>query len=85
MLRQKYAAQNHNLLIANESSENVAKFRYLGRIVTNQNRIQEDINSYHSVQYTLSARIVSKTLKNYNDRKRGREETIRKIYTSMGG
>jgi ribosomal protein S2 len=37
------AGQNHVIMIANRSLEDVAKFRYLGTAVTNQNLIQEEI------------------------------------------
>jgi hypothetical protein len=37
------AGQTHNIKIANRSFENVAQFRYLGTIVTNQNFILEEI------------------------------------------
>jgi hypothetical protein len=37
------AGQNHDIKIANRSFENVAKFRYLGTTITNQNLIQEEI------------------------------------------
>jgi hypothetical protein len=49
----------------------VAKFRFLGKTITNQNLIQEEIrrglNSsnacYHSVQKFLSSRLLSKNIK----------------------
>jgi hypothetical protein len=37
MSRHQNSEQNHNLLTANKSFENVAKFKYFGITVTNKN------------------------------------------------
>ena len=55
----------------NSTFERVEEFKYLGTTLSNQNSIAEEINSrlrlgsafYHSVQYLLSSRLLSKNLK----------------------
>jgi hypothetical protein len=71
MHRHLNSGQNQNMRIANESFENVAKFKYLGTTLTNQNYILDEIKSrlnprnacYYSVQNLLSSRILSRNLK----------------------
>jgi hypothetical protein len=65
------SGQDQNIRIANESFENVAKFKYFGMTLTNQNDIHHEIKSrlnsgnacYHSVQNLLHSRLNIKTLK----------------------
>jgi hypothetical protein len=65
------AGQNHSIKIGNRCFKNVAHFKYLGAIITNENMIQEEmkrrLNSgnawYHSVQNLLSSCLLSKNVK----------------------
>jgi hypothetical protein len=45
MSRRQNTGNNDNIYIANRPLENVAKFKYLGTTVTNQNLIREEIQS----------------------------------------
>jgi hypothetical protein len=71
MSRYQNSVQNQNIRIANESFEHVAKFKYLGTTLTNQNDIRDEIKSrlnsgnacYYSVQNLLSSRLISKNLR----------------------
>jgi hypothetical protein len=71
MSRHPNSGQNQNIRIANESFENMAEFKYLGTILTNQNDIHDEIKSkvnsgnvcYYSVQNLSSSRLISKSLK----------------------
>jgi hypothetical protein len=63
--------QKHSIKIANRSFENVAKFKYLGTTLTDQNCMHEEIKSelnsgnacYHSVQSLLSSCLLSGNVK----------------------
>jgi hypothetical protein len=65
------ARQNHDIKINGRCFEIVAKFRFLGTTITNQNLIQEEIkrglnsdnSSYHSVNNLLSSRLLCKNTK----------------------
>jgi uncharacterized membrane protein YgaE (UPF0421/DUF939 family) len=71
MYRHLNSERNQNIRIANESFENVEKFKYLGTTLTNQNDIHDEIKStlnsgnacYYSLQNLLSSRLMSKNLK----------------------
>jgi hypothetical protein len=66
MSRHPNSGQNQNISIANETFENVAKFKYLGTTLTDQNDIRDEIKNrlnsgnacYHSVQNLLSSRLI---------------------------
>jgi hypothetical protein len=66
-MSRKKAGQKNGIKIANRSFEGVAKFKYLGTTLTDQNCMQEEIKSrlnlgnacYHLVQSLLSSRLLS--------------------------
>jgi hypothetical protein len=66
MSRNPNSGQNQNIRIANESFENVAKFKYLWTTLTNQNDIHDEIKSRsnsgnacsYSVQNLLPSRLI---------------------------
>jgi hypothetical protein len=66
MSRHPNSGQNQNIRTADESFENVAKFKYLGRTLTNQNDIHDEIKSrlnsgnacYYSVQNILFSHLI---------------------------
>jgi hypothetical protein len=66
MSRHPNSGQNQNIRIANESFENVEKFKYLGTTLTNQNDIHDEIKSglnsgnacYYSVQNLSSSHLI---------------------------
>jgi hypothetical protein len=66
MSRYPNSGQNQNIRITNESFENMAKFKYLGTTLTNQNDIYDEIKSrlnsgnacYHSAHNLLSSRLI---------------------------
>jgi len=74
MSREQNAGRSHSIKIDNSSFERVEEFKYLGRTLTNQNFIQEEIKSrlkagsacYHSAQNRLSSKLLPQNLKNYN-------------------
>jgi hypothetical protein len=69
--RDQNAGRSHSIKIDNSSSERVEQFKYLRKIPTNQNSIQEEIKSKmmsgnacsHSVRNILSSSLLSKYIK----------------------
>ena len=72
MSRDQNTGRNHSVRIDNSTFERVEEIKYLGTTLTNQNSIQEEINSrlrsgnacYHSVQNRLYSSLLFKNTKN---------------------
>jgi hypothetical protein len=70
MSRSQKIGQKHSIKIANRSFEYVAKFKYLGTTLTDQNHMHEEIKSrpnwgnacYHWVHSLLSSHLLSRNL-----------------------
>jgi hypothetical protein len=71
MSRDQTAGRSQIMKIENSSFERVGEFKYLGKSLTNQNSIQEEIKSrlksgnacYYSVQNLVCSRLLAKNLK----------------------
>jgi hypothetical protein len=71
MFRQETAGQSNYIRAANKFFEKVAKFKYLGATLTDQNCIHKKIKSrlnsgnayYHAVQNLLSSYLLSRNVK----------------------
>jgi hypothetical protein len=71
MSRSQNLGKKRSIKIANRSFEDVENFRYLGKTLTDQNYMHEEIKSrlnsesacYHSVQSLLSSRLLSRNFK----------------------
>jgi hypothetical protein len=71
MSRHQTAGQSNYIRIANKSFERVAKLKYMGATLTDQNCIHEEIRSrlnsgnacFHAVQNLLSSRLLSRNVK----------------------
>jgi len=71
MTRDQNAGRSHSARTDNSSFEMVDQFQYLGKTLTNQNYIQEEIKSilksgnacYHSMQNLLSSSLLSENLR----------------------
>jgi hypothetical protein len=70
MSHSQKTGQKYSIKITNNSFEDVAKFKYLGTTLTDQNHMHEEIKSrlnsenacYHSVQNLLSSLLLSRNL-----------------------
>ena len=71
MSRDRNAGRSYSIKNDNSYFQRVEEFKYLGKTLTNQNSVQEEIKSrmksgnvcYHSVQNLFSSSLLSKNLK----------------------